>query len=468
MPLPAFRLRFIAGLIAVIAGQRCLVGQPVAVAPATFDESVRTPDGSTVRGGDPYVDEDVIIGGAVRDGRYVALAQTIKGWRTAMGGDSAGLLYATTFTEGSAVGGVVARGAISWSLVVTPLASGIPADLMAPVILDGIGYGKLKTGKPTTLPGLLSVPGEAEIVAGVTSNILPGAYSERKFLQTLSSEVPKQENISLLFFRLVQMPQNVEIRFEKTLLVRSSNEGGAYAKFDPQFYIDPVATFELNGQTVRFADVFQLNASTNLFDPLRRPTIDLIDSWRYLDNGSNQGVEWRAADFNDAAWPLGQTALGFGEGDEATEVDFGGDMSNKHVTTYFRKEFESELSQAQLQSLELELVRDDGIAVYLNGVEIYRDNLADEALFDTLADGEVEDESEFVPQLLTIDMASLPAGTWRVGRNVLAAEVHLASPSDEDMRFALSMAARLVPEPPGIVVAALALVAIGCLRRRMP
>jgi hypothetical protein len=468
MPLHAFRLRFIVGLIAVTAGQRCLVGQPVAVAPATFDESVRTPDGSTVRGGDPYGAEFVIIDDAVRDGEYLAAAKTTKGARTATGGGSAGILFAFADTEGSAVGEVVARSAISWSLVVTPLASGIPADLMAPVVLDGIGWGKLKTGGPTTVPGLVSLPGVAEIAASVTSNILPASYSEGEIIQTLPHQNPKEENISLLFFQIVQMPQNVEIRFEKSIILRAANEAHAHANFDPRFYIDPAATFELNGQTVRFADAFQLNASTNLLDPLRRPMIELIDSWRYLDNGSNQGVEWRVADFNDAAWLEGQAALGFGEGDEATEIDFGGDMSNKHITTYFRKEFESELSQAQLQSLELELVRDDGIALYLNGIEIYRDNLADEALYDTLAVVEVEDESEFVPQLLTIDMASLPAGTWRVGRNVLAAEVHLAAPSDKDMRFALGLTVILVPEPPGIEIAALALMAVGWQRRRTP
>jgi hypothetical protein len=468
MPLHAFRLRFIAGLIAVIAGQRCLVGQPIAVSPASFGELVFGSNGDRDEGTDPNEAEIVSIGGETPGGEYLGAAATYKGNRTSNGG-SAGILAANAITEGQG-GAVEARLILSWSISVTPLTSGIPANLTAPVVIHGLGSGLLKTGKPDPNNPGQTLLGHAGLGVGVTTSSLIDfdGYAAGGSIRTSFGEGPKVHRFPFVLFRIVQIPQNAEIRFAKALNLFANNEARAHAYFDPQFYIDPAATFELNGQTVRFADAFQLNASTNLFDPLRRPMIDLIDSWRYLDDASNQGVEWRVADFNDAAWMEGQAALGFGEGDEATEIDFGGDMSNKHITTYFRKEFESELSQAQLQSLELELVRDDGIALYLNGIEIYRDNLADEALYDTLAVVEVEDESEFVPQLLTIDMASLPAGTWRVGRNVLAAEVHLAAPSDKDMRFALGLTVILVPEPPGIEIAALALMAVGWQRRRTP
>jgi hypothetical protein len=97
--------------------------------------------------------------------------------------------------------------------------------------------------------------------------------------------------------------------------------------------------------------------------------------WRYLDDGSNQGTAWRDSAFNDSGWVVGPAQLGYGDGDEATVVSYGGNASNKFVTTYFRHEFQVD-NAAAVSALTVDVVRDDGVAVYLNGVEIVRDNLA--------------------------------------------------------------------------------------------
>jgi len=36
-------------------------------------------------------------------------------------------------------------------------------------------------------------------------------------------------------------------------------------------------------------------------------------SWKYLDNGSNQGTAWKALSFNDAGWASGMSQLGIGD-----------------------------------------------------------------------------------------------------------------------------------------------------------
>src|SRR5436189_3817 len=61
--------------------------------------------------------------------------------------------------------------------------------------------------------------------------------------------------------------------------------------------------------------------------------------WRYLDNGSDQGAAWRLPGFNDAGWASGLAQLGYGDGDEATVVGYGGNASAKYITTYFRRTF---------------------------------------------------------------------------------------------------------------------------------
>jgi VCBS repeat-containing protein len=153
--------------------------------------------------------------------------------------------------------------------------------------------------------------------------------------------------------------------------------------------------------------------------------------WKFLDNGSNQGTAWRGPDFSDAAWPSGPAQLGYGEGDETTVVGFGGNPAAKHATTYFRHAFQV-AGSARFSSLSLRLKRDDGAAVYLNGVEIVRDSLAGNAAFDTLAANAADDGQSFATLLL-------PATLLASGRNVLAVEVHQASAASTDLSFDLEL-----------------------------
>src|SRR5258705_10819606 len=96
--------------------------------------------------------------------------------------------------------------------------------------------------------------------------------------------------------------------------------------------------------------------------------------WKYHDNGSNQGTAWRATNFNDASWATGNAELGYGDGDEATVVSYGSNASNKYVTTYFRKSF-TVSNPSDYLSMTLDLIRDDGAVIYINGTEVYRNNM---------------------------------------------------------------------------------------------
>src|SRR5439155_913020 len=52
--------------------------------------------------------------------------------------------------------------------------------------------------------------------------------------------------------------------------------------------------------------------------PTPPPPTTLIpvgSTWRYLDNGSNQGTAWRSVSFDDSAWKSGAAQLGYGDGD---------------------------------------------------------------------------------------------------------------------------------------------------------
>ena len=55
------------------------------------------------------------------------------------------------------------------------------------------------------------------------------------------------------------------------------------------------------------------------------PIITANSSWKYLDNGSNQGTTWTAPAFNDATWATGNGVLGYTDGNDQidTTISFG-------------------------------------------------------------------------------------------------------------------------------------------------
>ncbi len=155
-------------------------------------------------------------------------------------------------------------------------------------------------------------------------------------------------------------------------------------------------------------------------------------AWRYLDDGSDQGTAWRATAFADTAWKMGAAQLGYGDGDEATVIGYGGNPNAKFITTYFRKSFVVTQPQ-QYTQLTLNLIRDDGAVVYLNGIEIYRSNMPAGAIGSkTLASINTPDESTWLQS--TINAVASP-GLILQGTNVLAVEVHQYSQWSSDVSF---------------------------------
>ena len=156
--------------------------------------------------------------------------------------------------------------------------------------------------------------------------------------------------------------------------------------------------------------------------------------WRYLDNGSDQGIAWRANGFDDSAWSSGNTQLGYGDGDEATVVGFGPNPNDKFPTTYARHEFTVADPSAYL-GLTISLIRDDGIVVYLNGTEVARDSMPAGAInyltfASDIAAG--SEESTFIDFFAAANL--LVNGT-----NTLAVEIHQGNATSSDISFDLEL-----------------------------
>lgn len=163
-------------------------------------------------------------------------------------------------------------------------------------------------------------------------------------------------------------------------------------------------------------------------------------TWRYLDDGSDQGTAWREPAFDDSGWAAGPAQLGYGDGDEATVVGFGGNPDDKHITTYFRHTFTAG-ETAALARADLKLVRDDGAVVYLNGTEVFRSNMPEGLIsFESRAATAAAGSEEDISFRQRIDPALLLDGT-----NLLAVEVHQRGPASSDISFDLILTASTNP-----------------------
>ena len=99
--------------------------------------------------------------------------------------------------------------------------------------------------------------------------------------------------------------------------------------------------------------------------------------------------------FDDSTSSQGPAELGYGEGDEVTPTTTGPNPASPSVTTYFRHEFDI-ADAAAVTDLTIGVLRDDGFAAYLNGVEVGRNNLSSHASYLTKAFGPREDNNRFV------------------------------------------------------------------------
>jgi hypothetical protein len=222
------------------------------------------------------------------------------------------------------------------------------------------------------------------------------------------------------------------LAFDGTLLYASTASGILYG-------INPTTGAVVSQSNVPLGGLYGLAAGAQLtagdvFDIVPQGSI-----WKYSDLGQDLGTAWRGRTYDDALWASGPSRLGYGGDGEITTVSFGPSSSNKYPTTYFRHHFQVD-DPAAVESLFMELIRDDGAAVYLNGTQIARDNLSIDASYNTFAFGVVGNTAEHQWLGFSVDPSLLVAGD-----NVLAVEMHQSEADSSDLSFDLRMTA--IPRP---------------------
>ncbi|MGK0186400.1 MAG: hypothetical protein ACI9R3_002183 [Verrucomicrobiales bacterium] len=160
-------------------------------------------------------------------------------------------------------------------------------------------------------------------------------------------------------------------------------------------------------------------------------------NWKFLDDGTDRGEEWRAVDFADDEWKSGATPAGYGNITDttlATNVSYGDDLGDKHITTYFRTSVTID-DLSLIESFVVTMNVDDGAVVYVNGEEVVRDGFDSDTIvgFMTPADS-AGNEGVYDP-------FEIPVTHFVNGSNAIAVEVHQDRPTSSDLAFDMGISA---------------------------
>ena len=208
--------------------------------------------------------------------------------------------------------------------------------------------------------------------------------------------------------------------------------------FQSSLYSDPQGSGTFAAMEWRVAEVVPDNApDPDVLSPLGA-------TWKYDDSGADRlasdivdghpsydATNWKHPGFDDSGWSSGPAELGYGD-NPATELDFGGNSSDKHITYYFRRQFNVSGTD-QYESYLLRLKRDDGAIVYINGMEAGRTRMASgpagsRTPANATASGAGETALHDIP---------VPASMIVEGDNTIAVEIHQVNSTSSDIRMDL-------------------------------
>ena len=158
--------------------------------------------------------------------------------------------------------------------------------------------------------------------------------------------------------------------------------------------------------------------------------------WLYQDSGFNLLSNWKNASYlSDTNWYFGPAPLGYGQPTFTSTTILSGPVNNKTITHYFRKPFNIIDLTLLTDTLDLQLLCDDGAVVYINEKEVVRKNISSSTLdYKTKASKSVQSPLDRVYWLY-----SIPKSMLQSGKNNIAVEIHQSDSLTSDALFDLSL-----------------------------
>lgn len=141
--------------------------------------------------------------------------------------------------------------------------------------------------------------------------------------------------------------------------------------------------------------------------------------WKWRYSTEPLASNWVAREFDDSGWSVGTAPLGFGHASVVTNISTGV-PTPRPISAQFRRSFDV-VDPAKLSNLQVSTRADDGIVVYVNGVEVGRRNLPGGALTANTYATAAPSTASALADPVTFDV---PQGVLVVGQNVITVEVH--------------------------------------------
>jgi hypothetical protein len=179
-------------------------------------------------------------------------------------------------------------------------------------------------------------------------------------------------------------------------------------------------------------------AATASVAPQSSTLIASGSAWIYYYSNTAPPNGWQAVAFDSSSWATGAAPLGYGQASLGTTLTT--TEASKPVTSYYRKSF-TVTDASTFASVTLTTRADDGIVVYVNGVEVARQNIDPGAVTQNTYANKAVSAANAVANPVII---TLPAADFTTGTNVISAEVHSNYRATPSHSFELSAVATLM------------------------
>jgi len=162
--------------------------------------------------------------------------------------------------------------------------------------------------------------------------------------------------------------------------------------------------------------------------------------WAYYYDSSAPASSWSATDFDDTSWVTGAAPIGWGHSALGTELTT---MSPRPLSSYYRKSF-SVVDASKVESVTLTTRADDGILVYVNGVEVLRSNLPSGTIGHSSYAIAAPSAASAVANPVTV---TVPGDLFTTGDNEIAVQVVSNYRSTPSQSFELNAVATFGTQP---------------------